>query len=37
VEPDSPTNPVAVVYDDTTTDEQTIAERLATAGYPVRS
>jgi Cu+-exporting ATPase len=36
-EPDSSTNQVSVVYDETTTDEQSIAERLATAGYPVTS
>jgi copper chaperone CopZ len=37
VEPDSATNQVAVVYDERTTDEQAIAERLNTAGYPVTS
>ncbi|MDP9442872.1 MAG: heavy-metal-associated domain-containing protein [Actinomycetota bacterium] len=37
VEPDSSTNQVAVVYDESSTDEQAIAERLATAGYPVTS
>jgi copper chaperone CopZ len=37
VEPDSSTNQVAVVYDETATDKQAIAERLATAGYPVTS
>jgi copper chaperone CopZ len=37
VDPDSSTNQVAVVFDETATDEQSIAERLATAGYPVIS
>ncbi len=37
VEADSSTNQVAVLYDESTTDQQTIAERLATAGYPVTS
>jgi copper chaperone CopZ len=37
VEPDASTNQVAVVYDETAADEQSIAERLATAGYPVTS
>lgn len=37
VEPDSSTNQVAVVYDEAATDEQSIAERLVTAGYPLTS
>jgi copper chaperone len=37
VEPDSSTNQVAVVYDETATDQPAIAERLAIAGYPVTS
>jgi copper chaperone CopZ len=37
VEPDASTNQVAVVYDEGATDKQAIAERLATAGYPVTS
>jgi copper chaperone CopZ len=37
VEPDSSTDQVAVVYDEGATDEQAIADRLATAGYPVTS
>lgn len=37
VEPNSSTNQVGVVYDETATDEQSIAERLAAAGYPVTS
>jgi copper chaperone CopZ len=37
IEPDSATNRVEVVYDETQTDEAAIAERLATAGYPVVS
>jgi copper chaperone CopZ len=37
VEPDASMNQVAVVYDESSTDEQAIAERLATAGYPVTS
>jgi copper chaperone CopZ len=37
VEPDSSTNQVAVVFDESATDEQAIAERLSTAGYPVTS
>jgi copper chaperone CopZ len=35
IEPDAATNRVEVVYDETQTDEGAIAERLATAGYPV--
>ena len=37
VEPDAATNRVEVVYDDTATGPGAIAERLATAGYPVVS
>jgi Cu+-exporting ATPase len=37
VEPDTSTNQVAVVYDENAIDEQSIAERLTTAGYPVTS
>jgi copper chaperone CopZ len=37
IEPDAATNRVEVVYDETQTDEGAIAERLATAGYPVVS
>lgn len=35
VEPEAETNRVSVNYDGTSTSEQEIAERLATAGYPV--
>ncbi len=35
VEPEAETNRVSVNYDETSTSEQEIAERLATAGYPV--
>ncbi len=35
VEPDAATNRVEVVYDDAATGPDAIAERLATAGYPV--
>jgi copper chaperone len=35
VEPDAATNRVEVVYDDAATGPGAIAERLATAGYPV--
>jgi copper chaperone CopZ len=37
VEPDAATNRVEVVYDDTATGPDAIAERLETAGYPVVS
>ncbi len=35
IEADAATNRVEVVYDETATDADAIAERLATAGYPV--
>jgi copper chaperone CopZ len=35
IEPDAATNRVEVVYDETATDPDAIAERLAAAGYPV--
>ncbi|WP_449280380.1 heavy-metal-associated domain-containing protein [Leucobacter sp.] len=35
VAPDSATNEVTVSYDDSQTSTEQIAERLATAGYPV--
>ena len=35
VEPEAETNRVSVDFDETTTSEQAIAERLTTAGYPV--
>ncbi len=35
VEPDAATNRVEVVYDDAATGPGAIAERFATAGYPV--
>jgi copper chaperone CopZ len=35
VEPEAETNRVSVNYDETSTSSQEIAERLATAGYPV--
>jgi copper chaperone CopZ len=35
VEPDAATNRVEVIFDEARTDERSIAERLATAGYPV--
>jgi copper chaperone CopZ len=37
VEPNAATNQVAVVFDESALDEAAIAERLATAGYPVTS
>ena len=37
IEPDAATNRVEVIYDETQTDETAIADRLATAGYPVVS
>ena len=37
VEPDAATNRVEVVYDEAATGPGAIAERLATAGYPVVS
>jgi copper chaperone CopZ len=35
IEADAATNRVDVIYDETATDPGAIAERLATAGYPV--
>ena len=35
VEPDAATNKVTVIFDDARVDADTLADRLAAAGYPV--